>query len=1006
MAERRTIPRAPALPLAMDWAALRAEGLGYLQQLSGAIWTDHNSHDPGITTLELLCYALNDLAYRTDHPTIDLLTRPDGQLDPPDLSGLIPAHEVLTTAPRTVADYRRLLMRLDGVRNAWLEPYAPGETEVPVFADCHAGGLSVSASNDLGAANHPVPVSGLWRVLADLEADDRLGAMNEAALTYRVLRGPLKGAILRMDLLAPEVLDGSQDLTGSLDAFTIGTVSRVPLGFSTALTVTLGGAAPVELKPCLIRVIEDRPRFDQPALNITQLTLRAVLEDAAADALVPSFFEKQRLRAAALARIATALHAHRGLCEDFRSIDHVAPYEVGICADVELAPGADMEEVQARVYHAIESYLAPPVHYRSLAEMLAMGLPVETIFNGPYLDHGLTAAGTPLFTKPGFVTDADLAATELRRAVHASDLINLIHDIDGVEAVRNLQLQAYDGNGLAIGAAESWTLAIPAAHQPVFFEEASKLLFYRNGIPFRAQPTEFAETLSELRALDRREVYVPPDQVLPQKTGRWRNLDAFYPVQHDFPETYKIGAAGMAPSEPEDRIARARQFKAYLTFFEQVLGDYLGQLANLRRLYSLDPSLDRSWFSLRLTGIAGSRDSFDAELLNDPAAYDDDLTRARLTETEEQFLERRNRLLDHLIARFSERFADYALMQFRLSGDRLQTSADLIADKIDFLRAYPKVSRERGQGANIRPETAAPVWNSDNISGLERRAGRLLGIDDLTRRDLACAGHFDALMATRKDGEVFRVVVKGPGAQRLFTSAETFPDRPTAEAAARSAYEGLRDEGAMVVGVRQGTTTFELTITSGDTPLTHNASFDTDTEATRAARSILDRYDLLLAGDLCNSEGMHLIEHILLRPRAEDHELMGVCLDENCDFCGDEDPYSFRVSVVLPYWPERFRNLAFRDLVERTLREEAPAHVQVRVCWIGQRQMTELDTLHRAWLAALRKGGADDIRLPARRLIRHLAGLTTVYPAASLHDCDDGDDETPIRLGSTALGLF
>jgi hypothetical protein len=168
----------------------------------------------------------------------------------------------------------------------------------------------------------------------------------------------------------------------------------------------------------------------------------------------------------------------------------------------------------------------------------------------------------------------------------------------------------------------------------------------------------------------------------------------------------------------------------------------------------------------------------------------------------------------------------------------------------------------------------------------------------------------------------------------------------------------------------------------------------------------LDRYDQLLAADLCNSEGMHLIEHVLLRPRAADHALLPVCLGEDCEFCGEEDPYSFRVSVILPYWPARFRNLDFRALVERVLREEAPAHVQVKVCWIGQRQMAELDDLYHQWLLALRNGAAPTIRQPARRLIDQMTRLVTVYPAASLHDCDDGDDETPVRLGASALGIF
>ncbi len=175
-----------------------------------------------------------------------------------------------------------------------------------------------------------------------------------------------------------------------------------------------------------------------------------------------------------------------------------------------------------------------------------------------------------------------------------------------------------------------------------------------------------------------------------------------------------------------------------------------------------------------------------------------------------------------------------------------------------------------------------------------------------------------------------------------------------------------------------------------------------------AARAIVDRYDEILATDRCNSEGMHLVEHILLRPFAKGDKLMGVCLEEECAFCGEEDPYSFRVSVVLPYWPERFRNLHFRALLERALREEAPAHVQVKVCWIGQQQMIEFDAAYRAWLTAhaAAKPKPATIRNRAKKLIEILESLTTVYPAASLYDCDEGEDETLVRLGSTALGIF
>jgi hypothetical protein len=150
------------------------------------------------------------------------------------------------------------------------------------------------------------------------------------------------------------------------------------------------------------------------------------------------------------------------------------------------------------------------------------------------------------------------------------------------------------------------------------------------------------------------------------------------------------------------------------------------------------------------------------------------------------------------------------------------------------------------------------------------------------------------------------------------------------------------------------------------------------------------------------------LEHILLRPAAAGDPLLKVCLGDDCTACGDEDPYSFRVSIVLPYWPARFRDLNFRALLERTIREEAPAHVLVKICWIGQQQMIELDAAYRTWLTAKAAAApsATDIRNASRTLIEILERLTTVYPAASLHDCNEGENETLVRLGTTALGIF
>ncbi|QDM29033.1 hypothetical protein FNL56_25060 [Tardiphaga sp. vice304] len=50
-------PAAPANH-GLDYAWLKQHGTERIQQLAGQIWTDYNEHDPGVTTLEQLCYAL------------------------------------------------------------------------------------------------------------------------------------------------------------------------------------------------------------------------------------------------------------------------------------------------------------------------------------------------------------------------------------------------------------------------------------------------------------------------------------------------------------------------------------------------------------------------------------------------------------------------------------------------------------------------------------------------------------------------------------------------------------------------------------------------------------------------------------------------------------------------------------------------------------------------------------------------------------------------------------
>jgi len=76
MTEHLTISSTPPEHPGMNFALLRQEGIKYIECLAGKLWTDYNTHDPGITILEQLCYAITDLSYRLDFEMKDLLAPP------------------------------------------------------------------------------------------------------------------------------------------------------------------------------------------------------------------------------------------------------------------------------------------------------------------------------------------------------------------------------------------------------------------------------------------------------------------------------------------------------------------------------------------------------------------------------------------------------------------------------------------------------------------------------------------------------------------------------------------------------------------------------------------------------------------------------------------------------------------------------------------------------------------------------------------------------------------
>ena len=376
--------------------------------------------------------------------------------------------------------------------------------------------------------------------------------------------------------------------------------------------------------------------------------------------------------------------------------------------------------------------------------------PVEEVMIGPALDNG-------------FIDDEELKTADLRSVLHASDLINLILDVPGVKTIRKLEMAnvAQDENEDVPSRSVKWclNLAVDQNYIPRLNTERSKITFLKDSLPIGTDLIAVTRRLEELEEAERPRVLPNPelDYAVPQ--GEYRELEDYVSIQQDFPLIYGVGPEGvpldcLEPKEVARRQAQAQQLKGFLTIFDQLLANYLAQLEHFKNLFSFNPQLkaqrdggdvlpdeynfqvNKTYFSQSIYDIIPNGNELYHRLLEAgdlPLAketHDNELQ--WLTEDTPTFITRRNRFLDHLMARFAEQVTEYALLAGRIDGPK--APLELIEDKQDFLSRYPDLSGNRGKAFDYR---STHFWHPDNVSGLAKRVSFFNGIDPMTPETLA-----------------------------------------------------------------------------------------------------------------------------------------------------------------------------------------------------------------------------------------------------------------------------
>lgn len=937
-----TIPKNVSSNDDLSFDFLRQKGIEHIESLGSQFWTDYNIHDPGITILEVLSYALTDLGMRIELPINDLLS--NGKTNSFE-NQFFSASEILHNKALTAFDYRKIIIDSDPkrIKNCWIQT-----TSKKLFVDCKEGKIALN-KEQLSSDNliKETDVKGFYTFLVDFE------------LTLE----DIEKEKTRIQIKNSEIENSSEKL-----------------------------------------------HYDEEVLR----------KNIWKDILKNTIFEKY--------------HQNRNLCEDIDDVKEVETHPISVCAQIEIDPEADEEMLQALITIELEKYLAPSVRWYSLKEMTEKNYTSDQIFEGPLL-------------KNGFIDIAELEASSLRTEVRLSDIINIIMNVEGVRVISDISI---NNCGDEETSTDNWNLCIPENKKPKLCKK-STLNFKKGVLPLNIDKNKVNDYITELKQDDfERQSKASENKELKVPYGIDYNSDQYTSVTHNFPENYGIGEIGLSETASSERKAKAKQLKAYLLFFDQILTSYFKHLSNVKKLLSINNDLPKTYFTQAVKDIEGFESLVKNYNLTDENVLSEDLF-GHLDNS----IKRQNQLKDHLIARFAERFSEYTFLMKSLYGTN--SDAIVLQNKADFLSNYDTISSQRACALNYYKQLPSQLWDTFNVSGLENRIAGLLGIKgDITpngkkgiKRQNLTNAHFKIYDPTPETpGINFRWRIKNSKSKIILTATENYPSEEKA----------IKEMNFAIYKIQH---TNDNDIESGFATLIDNRSkgipfSDTVMDTFEIIESDTHRYSFHIinpkfVSDLSNpdriiarqyklfdtleetqdavlrlisffrqefdKEGIFLVEHLLLLPKNNNettlNHYMPICIDDCSEDCCIPDPYSFKISVILPGYTYRFSDVDFRNFAEDIIRQEIPSHILGKICWIGHRNgsiddnendLIRFEKTFKQFL--LDKSEEKQDHLP--QFVEALGELNSIYNVGELFDCNDESDDITgkIILGRTNLGTI
>ncbi|TAM21791.1 MAG: hypothetical protein EPN68_11725 [Rhodanobacter sp.] len=685
----------------------------------------------------------------------------------------------------------------------------------------------------------------------------------------------------------------------------------------------------------------------------------------------------------ATAAAARAYWAQRNLGEDLDNLPHVLrPRWCRLQLDLSVEGTRAPEDILAELVARCAEHIDAAPRRESLLERLAGDVDGtfawSDIFDGPRARHGWVATDS-------LIVDQD-------QRVYFGDLARLANTVDGVSEIRKISLleegvetdeesllRRQDGQVLRLRwpdtAAELAGWRITRHGTPVSLAAAP--LLHRLEDLWRAGGRMVAEAAATMDSLP-----------LARPTGHWIRPEPYVSMFRQLPAMYRERFdANLASMD----AAEANQFRAYLVMLEQWLAHGAAQTAYLRELYTIS-SGSHSSYAWQVLG--------DAHIPGLEALYtmDPEQIAATVYAPTDAPLERRGRVLDHLLALHGEGCGQGSIQPFGWYFEAAAWRHHLFECKRQMLLRIAVLTRDRYGAIDYSRRS---LGRRGNTSALQQRISLLLAFKHHHGR-LLMAPMAQAGLRLADEPVRFSTVDVAPPEGRPLTL-----DGAGRERAIERLGDGLRGAARVLAHLFPALDLQTLPPALLRTAVhperyrqegPHTLWLGPDEHARwwplrlRSPRISVQVAAICLHEFACRlqleCEGMHVVEHVLLRPHSGSDESV------------PDDFYRYRLSAVFSGWTARGRDQSFRRIAEETLRLSAPAHLRVQAIWLDAGAMARFERCFAAWLdakqahcAARLQPAADDAAVARRldswtRLLRWL--LARQLPHAAQHEMEGG----------------